>query len=375
MKRLFFLTILFFHIMILCSADYSRVDEQSHYVPYQLKTPVEIAKYLTRNLRTDEEKVRAIYFWIANNIRFDVDQVPGNDYRYAISGDRNFLKEVLDSHKGVCQHYALLFDTLCHSVGVKSYFVVGYTRQGQQISELSHAWNAVMINGEYYDLDVTWSAGYIEDGKFRQEFHDDLFMVSPSKFITSHIPFDPAWQFLKNPVTHYAVEKGDFSKPKTREKFNYSDTIKAIGTSDTLTNLIHENQRIKSFGISNDLIRNYITFNQRNIDLSKYNIAVQNFNKAVENYNSYIERKNKQFNNCTIDDNAIMNLLVSAKSNMGNAEKAVKFLYDNNSPMIQSTLILQRSIKKMNTELEQENAFVKNYISTPKPLRLGVFSR
>ena len=375
MKQLFLLAGLFTCSVGLFSADYSKVDEQSHYVPYQLKTPVQIAKYLTRNLRTDEEKTRAIYFWIANTIKFDVDQIPGNDYRYHVSGDRNFLKEVLDSHKGVCQHYAMLFDTLCHSVGVKSYFVVGYTRQNEQVSELSHAWNAVQINGEFFDLDVTWSAGYVEDGKYRPEFHDELYMVSPSKFIATHIPFDPVWQFLKNPVTHTAVEKGDFKNIKSPAKFNYSDSIKAIATSDTLTNLIHENQRIKSSGVSNELIKKYIAFNQRNIDLSKYNIAIRNFNKSVENFNAYVLIKNKQFNNCTLDDNTVQNLLTAAKNDMENAESALKFLKENNSPLKENISGLQNAIKKMNKEIDQENAFIEKYISTPKPLRLVLFSR
>jgi hypothetical protein len=375
MKRIVLLYLLILPFGFILGADYSKIDTQSQSIPNNLKTPEEIAKYLTRNLHSNEEKVRAIYYWIANNIRYDVSQVAGNDYRSPVSGKRNFLKEVLDSHKGVCQHYALLFDTLCHSVGIKSYFIIGYTLQSNHISELSHAWNAVMVNGDYYEFDVTWSAGYIESGKFRKEFHDDLFMVPPSKFISTHIPFDPVWQFLKNPITHFAVGKGDFSNSKTRSVFNYSDSIKEISTSDTLTNLIRENQRIKSFGVNNPLIRNYVAFNQRNIDLSRYNIAVHYFNKSVENYNSYIENKNQQFNNCTIDENTIVNLLASAKGNMENARKVLLFLSNNNNSMKDRTLILLRSINKMNTELVEETEFVKKYISTPKPLRLDLFSR
>ena len=74
MKRFQLLVLFLFLGISLFATDYSSVDEQSHYVPFQLKTPPEIARYLTRNLHSDEEKVRAIYFWMANTMRFDVNR-------------------------------------------------------------------------------------------------------------------------------------------------------------------------------------------------------------------------------------------------------------------------------------------------------------
>lgn len=362
MKRFYLLSILFLQIGFISATDYSKVDEQSHYVPFQFKTPVEIAKYLTHNLRSDEEKVRSIYFWIANTIRFDPIQVPGTDYRFSILGKRNFLKEVLDSHKGVCQHYAVLFDTLCRSVGIKSYFVCGYTRNNGQLSELSHAWNAVMLDGKYYDIDVTWSAGYIEDDKFRQEFHDDLFLVSPAKFISSHIPFDPVWQFLDNPVTHYSVQKNDFSHPKTPKRFNYSDSIKSISTRDILTNLISETIRIQKFGITNKLIQEYYYSNLRNIDLLRYNLVVRNFNQAIENFNAYMTSKSHQSNEVTVIDNKAQNRFILSRQQLEQAETELKSVTVNDEWVAKNITGLQNAITKLKKELENEEIILKKIL-------------
>lgn len=374
MKQVLLICLLLMPFNFIFSSDYSKIDEQSYYVPYQLKTPPEIAKYLTRNLRNDEEKVRAIYFWTANNIRYDVNQIPGTDYRYHVANNRNFLQEVLTSHKGVCQHYAMLFDTLCRSVGIKSYLIIGYTFQNKQISTLSHAWNAVMINGNYFDLDVTWSAGYIEDNKFREEFHDDFYMVAPSKFITTHIPFDPVWQFLNNPVNHYDVLKGDFSAVKKRGNFNYSDSLKAIANRDTLTNQMCENLRIQHAGATNELIKNYVDYNKWNIDLSKYNSAVKDFRKSVGSYNKYIGFKNKQFNNCMMADDSIQNSLATTADQLNNVKKELKYFNEDNDILGESIGNLQRAIKRLDAEIRTENLFIKRYISTAKQSRLALFT-
>ena len=378
MKRSFLLTILFFQIGLLYSADYSRVDEQSHYVPFELKTPIEIAKYLSRNLQTDEEKVRAIYFWIANNIRYDVEQIPGADYRYHVSGKRNFLKEVLNSHKGVCQHYAELFDTLCHSLGVKSYFIVGYTRYQEEISVLSHAWNAVLIKGQFYDLDVTWSAGYIEDEKFQKKFNDNFFMVSPSKFITSHIPFDPVWQFLNNPITNKEIEMGDFSKLKIKSGYNFTDSINTLKDLSNLEQRGRENLRISKMGFTNALIRNYAAQNQQFILNERYNQIFKSYNKTVESFTFYIHSKYKKFDETKLADDKISEMIATARQHLSVEEILLNFLNSEisefNRPIMQSSISsMQSSISRLKKNIDDEDEFVKKYIITPKPLRLALF--
>ena len=71
----------------------------------------------------------------------------------------------------VCEGFAkatqLLF-TLC---GVESYYVIGDTPTG------GHGWNIVKVNGNYYQLDVTWNDA---DGSPNQYFlvTDDYMSLS-----------------------------------------------------------------------------------------------------------------------------------------------------------------------------------------------------
>ena len=51
----------------------------------------------------------------------------------------------------VCEGYSKLFQYLCYSVGINSTQVIGASNGG------NHMWNAVLINGEWYQLDVTWN--------------------------------------------------------------------------------------------------------------------------------------------------------------------------------------------------------------------------
>jgi hypothetical protein len=374
MKQIFLLFIIFCYCGLASATDYAKVDKQSGSIPATVRTTSEIAAFLTRNLNSPEEKVRAIYFWIAHNIRYDVTQMRSNDYSYT-AGERNILKEVLDNRQGVCQHYAVLFNSLCQSAGIQSWIIPGYTRQDGVMANLSHAWNAVSINGKFYNIDVTWAAGYVSEGKYKQVFTDNFFLIPPADFIKTHIPFDPIWQFSDNPITHYEFEKSDFSKQKIHSNFNFSDSIKATATQDTLINLIRENKRIQAVGMTNDLIRTYVYFNQQGIIQQKYNLAVKDFNKGVETYNLYIASKNKQFNGTTMDENKILELLSTTRQNMDSAENGIKFLNGDGRKFWESVLGLQTSIKNVKADLDKEDAFMKKYISTWKPLRMVLFTR
>lgn len=65
----------------------------------------------------------------------------------------------------------------------------------------NHAWNAVKLDGQWQLLDVTWAAGYVNDGhQFVHRFNDQYFLTPPEEFILDHFPKDPQWQLLAEPV-------------------------------------------------------------------------------------------------------------------------------------------------------------------------------
>jgi len=358
MKRFILFTLVALNISLSFGADYSKIDKQSGTIPTYLKTSPEIAGYLTKGLINPTDKVRAIYYWISHNIKYDVSLLGTANISYQ-AGERNLLNEVLEKRMGVCQHYAELFNACCKSVGIKSYIISGYTTQNGVLASLSHAWNAVFINGNYYEIDVTWASGYVQNGKFKQEFTDLYFLIPPAVFIKTHMPFDPIWQFLDNPVTHGDFKNGDFSRLNIMSDYNFTDSIKVSETLDSLSNLIRSDKRIQKSGLTNSLIKTFIFYNQQNIVQLKYNQAVKDFNKAVQDYNIYIMSKNKQFNNTTLPDDQILELLSAVHENINKAENGIKFLNGDGHKLWESILAMQTSINKLRENTGAEDAFVK----------------
>ena len=54
--------------------------------------------------------------------------------------------------KSVCAGYARAFQYLMQQLGIPCYYCTGYTGE-------DHAWNIVNIDGDYYNVDVTWADG------------------------------------------------------------------------------------------------------------------------------------------------------------------------------------------------------------------------
>ncbi len=372
MKLYFQILIVLLNISLLHGANYNKVDNQSATVPDNLKTASEIAVYLTRNLTSDTDKARAIYYWITHNISYNVSLLNNVNQSY-ILGQKDFVNEALHDRKGVCQHYSSLFDACCKAVGLQSYIIPGYTGTDGKIAEFSHSWNGIKIDGNYFLIDATWAAGTVSNGKFKQKFDDSYFLISPQQFIKTHIPFDPVWQFLDNPLTHKEFEKGDFSKLKTRSGFNYADSINAMVRMDSLSLLQHQNYRVREFGISNDLVRNYVVCNQQNIIQIKYEQAAKIFNKGISEFNNYIMLKNKQFNNLKIPDNDLLDLLASSRKKIEDAENRVRFLNSDDRDVNRNLAKMQDSLKTIKESLNEEDQFMKKYISTWKPLRIFLF--
>ena len=72
MKRTFLIFFFIFTCGVMMGADYTKIDKQAESVPGNLKTAKEITRYLTKGLISPTDKVRAIYYWMAHAIRYDI---------------------------------------------------------------------------------------------------------------------------------------------------------------------------------------------------------------------------------------------------------------------------------------------------------------
>ncbi len=77
----------------------------------------------------------------------------------------------LVSRTTVCAGYARAFQHLMTRLGIPCYYVTGY-------AEGEHAWNTVMLDGEFYNVDLTWDKGSLTGY--------DYFNVPDSRFLETH---------------------------------------------------------------------------------------------------------------------------------------------------------------------------------------------
>ena len=267
--------------------QYASIDARAKTAPDALYDLDSIVSYLTEGLLDPKDKIRSFYAWIAYHIAYDVSLSKLDPLqRPKYDSDAQIVEEVLLKRKGVCMHYSKLFKAMCESIGVKSYYIKGYTRdQKGEIAQVSHAWNAIELDCQYYLFDVTWASGYVDQDtdEFIARFSNEYFMTPSRSFIYSHIPYDPIWQFLDNPISHQDFIRQNFKKLSQSGSFNYKDSIKVSQSRNYLDRLIYTNVRIsKGKKLKHHLVNTHIDYNM-------FNMAVEIYNYSIKQYNSYID--------------------------------------------------------------------------------------
>ncbi len=195
------------------SQDYERIDATILLYPKTCNSPEEISKFITRDFQTEEEKVRAIYSWIIQNIAYEPNEYKKFDYRFSNYRERNKKEEItrnkiitrtLQKGIAVCEGYAFLFERLCELQGITNYLVRGDTKTtiegiGKEFNT-NHMWNVAVIEGKPYLFDPTWGAGKYNQ-KFIKEPSYFYYKTPPEKFIKTHYPdlFEDA--FVSDKIT------------------------------------------------------------------------------------------------------------------------------------------------------------------------------
>lgn len=353
--------------------DWSKIDQSSASVPSRLTSYQDIAKHLTRNTKDETEKVRALYYWITHAISYDM-KLARNPQVYSSSDE--LVLSVLKKRKGVCQHYAELFLAMCKTVGVKAYLVKGYTRYADgSLADESHSWNAVEIHNEFYLLDLTWAAGYQAKRKYVHKFRDDYFMIRPEVFVKTHMPFDPIWQFLPNPLNHTEFMNQNFAKLNAKGTYPFRQLISEYEKLGKFDQYKVANERINASGVKNKLIKNMLDENLTQLNLILYNKAVEKLNEGVNQYNTYIGHKNKQFKNPDLSDEEIQKLLQSAEQNILRADEITQNIYTNHPELSKAVRKLRKQLPKLNQTLKVERSFLNTYLSKSAIMRKAMFIR
>ena len=89
---------------------------------------------------SDYDKIRIVYEYLIDTTEYDT-----------ASPDNQNIQSALLSRKSVCAGYSRAFQYILHRMGLFCTYVTGRTENGGE-----HAWNIVRIDGNYYNVDVTW---------------------------------------------------------------------------------------------------------------------------------------------------------------------------------------------------------------------------
>lgn len=330
------------------------------------RTTESISNYITSNFKTDKEKARATFIWVATNIHYDIDNMFAINF-YEPKEDK--ITKPLKTRKGICENYAALFNDICSKSGIKSFVIEGYTKQNGFADYIPHAWCAAFIDSSWFMFDPTWGSGYVSNGKFYKKINNEYFKVRPSAFIKSHMPFDFLWQFLNYPVNNQEFSEGKTQQNKSKLFFSYIDSIKAFESQNHIEQLTSSAQRIEKNGVKNSLIfdrlqhiKLEIENDKQNTTINLYNAAVSDYNGGINDFNGFIQYRNKQFVP-NKSDSEIQGMIDSADIKLKKAKTTLTGIKSPDANTASLILKMDKSIDDIETHVQEQQDWLKTYFS------------
>ncbi|GLU54594.1 transglutaminase domain-containing protein [Dyadobacter frigoris] len=318
------------------------------------------------------DSVRAIFDWVATEIEYDSQSlllVDETNIMLYNSPTKSIIREVISRRKGVCYHYAELFNALLTRLGYQSYVIDGYVMQEDIINnKYAHAWNAVKVKDKWFLYDPTWSAGYVRNFIFKKRYDEKWYKVSPESFLHTHIPFDPIWQFINPPLSHYQIRDNDFTIKGT-VNFNFQDSIfarlKYTKREECWTSL----QRVKEMGLTNNLIEKYAKNLMINYDLATIQSARDSLRMAINYYNKYIYSRNNRFKKPVWTDNMIRSNLGDIKMKIDASNILLDSVNSSDLRLAQYKSETKKQILSLKESVDSETIFINKYLSIWSRLR------
>ncbi|KFC60243.1 transglutaminase domain-containing protein [Flavobacterium gilvum] len=358
---------------------YASVDAKMDKIPGDLSTTTAgIAQYIDANFKSDNDKIRAAFYWTGSNIKYDIENIGSIDYK-EISQDK--IKNTVLTKKGVCIHYAEVFNDIIKKLGIKSYIVYGYTKQNGKVDILSHAWCAARIDGAWWLFDPTWGAGYVTDKKFYKKLNNANYKVAPSQFVTNHMPFDYLWQFLNYPITNQEFIDGKTQLDKTKPNFDFVAQIEAYDKMSDLEKAKASLVRMEKNGVKNNLIKEMVVSKrseveavQNNEAMDKMRVISDDYNLAINMFNDFINYRNNKFKP-TLPDEEIKSMIDSPKQKILDCQNRIYKIGSYSSENYANVKSLKEAMIDVLKQIEVQEKFVNDYLNKSKLARKTMFTK
>ncbi|UFH36601.1 transglutaminase domain-containing protein [Flavobacterium acetivorans] len=381
MRNYFSFLILFLSVFSFAQTKttYTVVDNKMTVIPRDLSSSTAgIAAFISTNFKTDNDKIRAAFHWTASNISYDVANM------FAVNFNETELEKItktVQTKKGVCSHYAAVFNDIAKKIGIESYIIEGYTKQNGKVGDLAHAWVVAKIDGQWFLFDPTWGAGYVNNGKFYKKINDAYFKVAPTKMIASHISFDYLWQFLNYPITNGEFYEGKIQINKTKKYFDFEKEIVKYNGLSEIDQLFETAKRIEENGLKNAMIleryegkKKNIAYLRQSISIDKLNSIVNEMNEAVVLLNDFINYRNKKFKP-TFPDEQINSMIQIPREKLIKCQNDIYSIGSVGSENASNLTSIKSSIATALAQAEEHALFVKDYLGKSKLVRKTMFSK
>jgi len=189
---------------------YYSLDKYAKETPKHFEKDIHtLIQYLIQPAKSETDKARVIFTWIATHIKYDDKAFNSGNYP-------DYTAEyVLANKKAVCEGYSNIMVALCKEAGLEAEKVIGYAKGygytiNDKFEETDHAWNAVKIDNKWWLMDATWAAGFGETRNNKlvstTRFEPYWFKVNPKAFKFTHLPELPEWQLTDHKLTKEGYE-------------------------------------------------------------------------------------------------------------------------------------------------------------------------
>lgn len=186
----------------------SQVDKNSRFLASlpPMTTAITLATtYVCRPYRSDVQRLRAIFAWVAEKINWE-DDVEG----------KVDTRRVIQSKRACAEEYAVLVFEMCAAVGIHCEVVRGYLKTPGEIPDTgimprsNHWWNAVVVDNVWRMMDCCLAS----PSNPRRSLYSSMtastvdpwwFLARPTEICWTHIPENARQQHICPPVAHQVL--------------------------------------------------------------------------------------------------------------------------------------------------------------------------
>ena len=146
------------------------VNISRNYTPEQIKEINQKVEALSSELLNENDNlknnIKRVHDYIINNTKYDSSRANGESQYHS-----DIAYGPLFEGKAVCGGYTDLMQLFLEKLGVKSF----------RVSSEKHVWNALLYNGKWVNLDLTWDDPVVSDGSDYLEY--DYFLIGTNHLL------------------------------------------------------------------------------------------------------------------------------------------------------------------------------------------------